>query len=694
MDNRRNFIKQVAAAGIVGSITPIVGCETSGQKPEKDIAVPPHTGHQTFKGEVSLVKGGEARSVVVIADDATKTARYASSELVRFVEKATGIRLETTPESTAPEEVHTRVYIGRTKSCANQGIDLERLPREAFIMRSVGNDLFIAGYEDGGDPLDQDNPNAGTLFGVYEFLENVLNVKWLWPGELGTYVPKTDTVEISAINKLVSPAFQYRGFYWWRTRSMLRGKKMEEEDTRFGFSQDVSINYAKELEVYLRRHRMGGQDVKPPSGHAFSGWWKRYGKEHPEWFALRRDGIRGDADPDAEHVDICVTNEELQDFIVGQWDGKSCLLLGPVDRPGRCICEKCLSWDAPQPENPPFFAKYVYGGDPRAKDVFGGVTSDRYARFWRVIQEKARKKNPDVLVSGSFIYENGFPAPVNDIKLNKNIYAEFVQWQDPYLRYFPMPDEAYDWISEQYMGWKKTGMRISYRPNYLHDGCTMPHFETKQSGEFFKFVYKNGSEGAVFDTLTGQWAVQGPRLYMHMRLFNNPELELDEIRDEYYSAFGPAANHVKQYFEYWEDYAFKNITHFVDLFEDPRRYNTYVKKVHKAFPLEVLDKASEMLKDAMREARRDPLTEFAERVGFLQTGLEHAKLVVKLAAIFDGNRDVPEDRREEGKTALNNLIRFRKKNQASYFSDLLWATSFWERSEWNLNALAKDTILK
>ena len=60
---------------------------------------------------------------------------------------------------------------------------------------------------------------------------------------------------------------------------------------------------------------------------------------------------------------------------------------------------------------------------------------------------------------------------------------------------------------------------MAYRPNYLHDGYVMPHFETKQEGEFFKFAYDHGMEGARFDSLTGQWAAQLPRLYMHLRLF-------------------------------------------------------------------------------------------------------------------------------------------------------------------------------
>lgn len=694
MENRRNFIKQMATAGIVSGFTPILGCQSSQQESNKNST---DISQQKFKGtsvaEVSLVRDGKACAVVVIADHATKTARYASSELVHYVEKATGVKLETISESATPEDMHSRVYIGKTKSCSQQGIDADRLPREAFILRSVGNDLFIVGYEDDSDPLDQSNPNIGTLFGVYEFLEKVLNVRWLWPGELGTYVPKTNTVEVSAINRLQSPALQFRGFYWGTTQGILNGGKIGEEDARLGFSQDVALNYAGALEVFLRRHRMGGMDVKPPSGHAFGGWWKRYGKEHPEWFVLRKDGIRGDPNLDAEDVDICVTNEELQDFIVEQWDGKDWLLLGPVDRPGRCNCDKCRSWDGPQPVNPPWFAKYVYGADPRAKNVFAGVTSDRYARFWKTIQQKARKRNPDVLISGSFIYENGFPAPVRGIQLNKNIYAEFVQWQDPYLRYFPMPDEAYEWISEQWMGWKKTGLRMSYRPNYLHDGYVMPHFETKQSGEFFKFVYENGMEGAIFDSLTGQWAVHGPRLYMHMRLLSNPELEIEEIRNEYFSAFGPAAESVEQYFDYWEDYAFNNILYFVDLFNNPRRYRTYPLKAHKAFPPEVFVQAAQMLDSAMQAARRDSLTEYAERVGFLMTGLDHARLTVNLTTIFNGSFEVPKDRLEEAQKALQDLIKFRKDNQDSYFSDLLWVTSYWECPELNLDALVKDNII-
>ena len=638
-------------------------------------------------GAISIVRDGKALGVVARADEPTETARYAVEELVLHVKKATGLDLEVLPESKTTEEMGTRIFVGETRAARERGIDPEGMEREAYIIRSVGSDLFILGREGDGNPLLQDNPNVGTLFGVYEFLERFLGVRWLWPGELGTYVPRTSEIEVPAIDETQKPELSFRSLAWSRIRSVLTGREIDEEDVRLGFSRDGALRYAEALEVMLRRHRMGGMDVKPPTGHAFSGWWQRYGGEHPEWFAMRRDGTRGHPDRDFLHVPMCVSNEELHDFIVDQWDGKSVLRLGPVDRPGRCNCEVCRSWDGPQPEEPPWFAMRVYRTEPRAQELFAGVTSDRYARFWKAVHRKAAMRNPKALVSGSFIYENEFPAPTREFDLD-GVYAEFVQWQDPHLRWFPMPDEAYEWIKDQWLGWRRTGIRMGYRPNYLHDGYVMPHFETRQSGGFFKFAYENGMEGARFDSLTGQWAAQGLRLYTHLRLMSKPGLELDAIRQEYLSAFGPAAKTMDHYFEYWERYAIDNMIRFIELYWDVGwRYSSYVRRAHVAFPGECFGPAEELLERALAETCDHPNPEFAERVRFIQIGLRHARLAVDLAAVFDGEEEVPVERVKEGMEALRRLVRFRKENEHTFFSDLLHTTGFWERAQYNLESL-------
>ena len=634
---------------------------------------------QPVLAQVKIVTDGKPEAIIVTAEKPTRTAVYAVEEIVKHVKQATGVTLNVVTESKTPTDVFSIIYMGETQTALRNGIDVQHLPRETFVMRSIGNDLFILGKESDADPLDKNNPDIGTLFGVYEFLEKYVGVRWLWPGELGTYVPRTNTITLAAIKQIKEPALLFRNM---RNHGHIIDK--DSKDALLGFSPDVAKDYNKALNVLYRRHRQGGLDAHPPTGHSRVDW-DLYGKEHPEWFVLTFDGKRGNSKPGQKdpQVSLCVTNEELQDFIVEQWDEKSTLVLGPEDSPGRCTCEKCRAWDRPQPEQPPWFAKLMYL-DEYNKQVYYGQTSDRYARFWKIIREKAAKRNPDVLVSVSYLYENEFTAPVTDIKLDKNFYGEFVQWRDPHLRYFPMPNAAFEWIKQQWLGWKKTGIRMGYRPNYLHDGYVMPYFDTWQSGSFFKFAWENGMEGTDFDMNTGQWAVQGLRLYMHLRLQNNPELEIQDIRKEYFSAFGPAAESIMDYCDYWESYALENVANFINNMEI-RRYALYPLEVQKAFPLAVFGPAEKILDKALQQASASPYPEFAERVKFLQVGLQHAILTVKLANIYNGNKDVPADRLDEAKEALRKLVQFRKDNEQLYFSDLYHVTNFWELRNWNMD---------
>ena len=629
--------------------------------------LPPASGAQ-----VTVVVEGEPRSVVVTAETPTRTAAYAVEELVEHVRLATGVTLDVVPESKTPTQVDTRIYVGETESALRQGIDVERLPRESFVLRSVGNDLYILGRESGADPLELDNPDVGTLFGVYEFLEEFVGVRWLWPGELGTYAPATRTIALRAVRRLEQPALRFR---YMRIPPHDIGEGSAA--ARLGFSPRVALDYDRALRVLYRRHRLGGRDAHPRGDHK-SISWNQYGDKHPEWFVLTRDGRRGNPKPGRPHpfVSLCVTNEELQDHIVEQWDGERGLVVRPVDRPGRCTCEPCRAWDGPQPERPPWFARLMYEDDHDSQ-VFYGQTSDRYVRFWQVIREKAARRNPHVRIFVMSLYENEFTAPVNDVHLGPSYYGEFVQWRDPHLRYFPMPAAAFEWMKEQWLGWKKTGMRMGYRPNYLLDGYVLPHFETRQSGAFFKFAYENGMEGTDFDMNTGQWAAQGLRLYMHLRLNSDPELEIDAIRQEYFSAFGPAAESVRRYCDYWEGYAVENTLNFIQDLE-VRRYAKYPLQAHDAFPPEVFDPAVPILEQALREAGASPRREFAERVRFLQVGLEHALRTVAFTAVHDGLAEVPEERVDEAREALRELVRFRKDHQHLYFSDLAHVTRYME----------------
>lgn len=633
------------------------------------------------RGFGPIVEQGNSQAVVVTGTDPSPVAEYAVEELVDHIEKATGNRLPIASESDIPEEYSRRLFVGDTEEARAEGITPEELPPDTFVIRSSSSDLFVLGNEDDdADPLDESHSYSGTLFGIYELLERYVGVRWLWPGELGTHVPQTATVSVDEdVDETIEPAFRFRSFRWARIQRMV--DDYDSEIKRLAFSEEGLRDYREDLNVFVRRHRMGNQDSKPEVGHYFSGWWERHGEENPEWFRRREDGERG-PEPSASartnhHFPMCVSNPDLHTHIVEEdWDGGDELRLGEVDTQIFCYCEDCLAWDEPVPDDPPEFARDIY--DP--------MTSNRYARFWQTIHDMAAEQNPDVQIT-TFLYWNYLPAPTIDIDLDENVYGEFVPWGQEEITYFPLEETPYEWLKEQWLGWKETGMTMAYRPNYFYGGYVMPHISTHQAGDFFQFATENGMVGYDFDSLLGHWAAKGPMFYVHMRLFADPEQEIEQIREEYFAAFGPAADHVERYFDYWEEYS------------QSRPGNSLRKliQVDEAYPPDVFHEAEELLESALEAARRDGDSIYVDRVEFLQAGLEHARLASQFMGTLDdrSNPDLhthtaPVDDPEQfsaAKEALQELVQFRRDHEDLYIADYIEAARKENRRIDNLDEL-------
>lgn len=639
---------------------------------------------------LGLVRNGRGVAQVVLAEQPSAVALYAAEELISHVHQASGVKLELLKETALPTPEGHYIFIGETLAARKAGIDSATLLPDGYILRVKDDNLYICGREDAeSSPRDEHNNSRGTLFGVYDLLSHHLGVRWCWPGELGTYVPRTQDITIpSDLNEQRKPRLAFRT-YGWRHVQQAASSKYNPKIERLAFSRTGAKRYHQSLSTYLARHGIGFSERKPDTHHRFAGWWLKYGKEHPEWFAMDKNGRRGPKEDanitELRQTSICVSNPELHKFIIEQdWNGGDFLLLGEVDRRVFCQCEKCRSWDGPQPATPPDFAKQDY--EPQ-------MVSDRYARFWQTIYEMAVKRNPNVKVT-TYLYWNYLPAPLGDIKLHPGIYGEFVPWTGK-TAYFPMPAECEQWLREQWMGWKRRNITIAYRPNYFHGGYVMPHISTWQSGEFFKFAYRNGMLGTRFDSLYGHWAAKGPMLYMHMRLFWNPELEIRDIRQEYFSAFGPAAGDVEHYFDYWEEYAGK------------RSRDTLFNPIncHRSYPEKVFAPAQQMLSEAFTIAQANALPEYAERVRFLQAGLEHARLASRFTSFlnygdmkgygrvlnmkYESVPIIDQQRFEECAQVLRELITFRRAHEHLFIADYLDASRR-ENRYFDIDTLLKE----
>ncbi len=597
-------------------------------------------------GSILLVKAGQARAVVVTADKPSPVAAYAAQELVAHVEKATGVQLKTVRESDV-SATGARVYVGATAAARRAGLEPDKLSGETFRLKVAGGCLYIVGREDDGELINWEagrvvrGTRRGTLYGVAEFLERALGIRWLWPGELGTYIPRRASLAVAPeLDVTGGPAFRFREYRIWSVERAATGGYKSEIEGRLSFSPEGVRAYHKALCRFLLIHQEGETEPKPHVGHHFEWWWGRYGKKHPDWFAMRDDGVRGPKPDGKKHgICMCVSNPDLHRFIVEKdWDGGHILSLGESDAHGDCLCPECKAWDEPQPEG---FSQYS--------------TSNRYARFWKAVRDLAVKRNPDVQVA-TFLYMNYLWTPTIDIDLT-GVYGEFVPWSTGrYNVYYPMAEADHELNKKTWLGWNRKGVTMAYRPNYLLGGYTMPHLSTWQAGEMYRFAAQHGMIGFDFDSLFGHWATKGPMLYMHMRLGTDPTRTVKDIRAEYFSAFGPAASKVEAYFDYWEEYSATKALRGGVSWSD-------ASIAYKLYPAEAFTPAEDMLREALAQAKTSDLAEFAQRVEFLQTGLEHAKRAAEFTRLY-AERDFPAARQ-----ALLDLIAFRRAHEHEFIDD-------------------------
>ena len=601
-----------------------------------------------------LVKDGRGQAVVVTPERSNAVVAYAAQELAYHVEKASGAKLPIVTENAIPANAGARVYLGDTQAARAAGIDAAKLARETFALRSTPDALIIAGNDATGDPLDRDT-SAGTLFGVYEWLERDLGARWLWPGELGTFVPKTPGIVVHTTDATVTPRlFQ---------RHVRPGLGWTSGNPALGFTTKAAEDYAKAQTVFLRRQRMGRSD-RMTYGHAYTDWWEKYGNDHPEWFQVV-NGKRGPEKPGARYS-MCVSNPEFQKKIVELWRekggvartaGPSFINVVENDILGQCECENCRAWDGPTPAD----VNQFYA--PNFKVYGARFVSDRYARFALAVQQLATKENPNAVVV-SYVYFNYFEAPTTGVKLNDHILLGLC----PSADWYPRTDEEHAWYKKQWTDWHATGARLFFRPNYFLDGYSMPFIFAHQFADDFQSIVKNGMVATDFDALTGQWSTQGPNLYLLMRLHVTPEANPDVILADYYSGFGPAAKQVKAYFDYWEDYTMKHRQMITDVFYDrvAIRWRTWAKAAHRVYPPESIAAGETLLAKAAQVASRD--REAAARVAFLQTGLAHAKLCAETAALL--TLADPASTAVRGAAKLKELLAFRRAHEREWFANL------------------------
>lgn len=619
-----------------------------------------------------IVADHKPRTAIVIPDKPLQIVSYAAEELQYHVEKATGARLDIFRESKRPQQYKGLIFLGTCSQTKQENIDSEQLPGNGFIIKLTNGNLFLAGKDSQGYYLLK-TTWAGTLFAVYEFLEKEMGVLWLWPGELGEVIPRRADIRIGDWDQLTRPRFISADL---NVGSFIRKQKT-------GWSSDENRNrFFKDQRVWLRRHR-GRKSRTLRTGHAFRRYWKRFGKSHPEFFNLLPNGKREPPPnrPEAA-ITMCVSEPGLWQQIIDDW--KEARKKHPGinvnacenDNPGVCTCPRCRAWDGPDP-------RFKTAGD--ILPTFGNIhtgrmpsLSDRYARFYLAVQREAQKVEPDAVVF-AYAYAN-YREPPRQTKLNENIIIGFVP-----RYYFPWTAEKLAQARQDWSGWRKTGARLFYRPNYMLIGHNMPIFVARKLGGEFSFVAKNGLIGTHFDSLTGQYATQGPNLYVLARVHVRPEWPVEKILDEYYCAFGKAEDAVREYFGHWEKVSDAVTDDLMDRYknEEDAGWNRWYLVALHIFTPPVMAKGRALLEKAKAASGGDTIAE--SRVAFLEKGFRNAELTLVTQRAYKkylaSTRDIHTQRKYHA--SIRDLYNYRKSIEAEGVCNMGFL-AFCEARRWDI----------
>ncbi len=150
--------------------------------------------------KIAFVINGKSEFNIVIPTSYTPAEEYAAKELQHFVKECTGAKLIIKDEQQTNSENTPYFSVGRTCHRDKYFSDAERgALGDGFILKNIDGNIFVDAVTD-----------RGFIYGVYEFIERYLGVRFLTAD--CTVTPKKKNVIVKNLNIKSVPSFKLRTF--------------------------------------------------------------------------------------------------------------------------------------------------------------------------------------------------------------------------------------------------------------------------------------------------------------------------------------------------------------------------------------------------------------------------------------------------------------------------------------------------
>ncbi|MBX7209535.1 MAG: DUF4838 domain-containing protein [Verrucomicrobiaceae bacterium] len=435
--------------------------------------------------------------------DASESTKWATAELHRLVFAATGEDLPVVSEATSKPTFRL--------------VSDDSLPHDGFVIRGEKGDIIIAGNEStpqGTWAL----PSHGTLWGVCEFAERFLGVRWLFPGPLGEDVPKQKALSF----ELKEPIRGQPGF---AVRSVAY---LGESD------REIASRYVPVLD-WMKHQRLTNSLHPFVTGYGHS--WDDYIKPadmeaHPEWNSNNGEAVRN-----GRVKFFCTTAPGLVELfakrVIETMDRnpkREMSSISPTDGGGFCTCERC---------------KPLLDTDPHGKPSHARAMLTFYQRVGEII---ARERPGRRL--GGFVYYNYQYPPSNAPKLPDNLslcWAPLNYYGYGLLK--PLYRAEFESVMKR---WSEITPHLFYH-NYStwmrsFHGAPLP-----VSLDILKRELPAAAQNKAWGARmvgTSAWGINAPINYLLAKQMWNPQLDVSAALNEWLErAYGPGWRNMRALYD-------------------------------------------------------------------------------------------------------------------------------------------------
>lgn len=565
----------------------------------------------------SAIKLGRGNIIGIIVPKESYPAETRAAELLKnYLEKSLDAQVVVAIEGTQMGDWDQTVYLGHTDFARRVGLGDDQLHDEEYGIIAVEGKIVINGKKElnGGFNRSRDRYQGHpVVWAVNAFADRVIGVRWIWPGELGTYIPRHEVLQMPEGHWRYQPSLLVR-----RLRVHPRITSQGESGERF---QDV-VNWLEAFEV--------GQRETIPFHHAFIHWWKRFGETRPELFAIPPEGYKQPW-PNAETVKLRLGNPAVIEQIKQEYIKAGAPMywnVAPNDSIGFDTSEETKAWDDPKIDDD---AVIWYG----EKDGVQVNLTARYVRFWNALHAELAKVNPEVRLC-AILYSRYRNPPPPQVKLTAKMVLATVD-----------TPVAYD----KWKAWTRFDVKMVLRHNWWHSGANAPELPLMMEGKFLEFALKDGLLAYDFDSLIGYWGTQAVRYYVSARLLVRPDYTTEQAIGDFLSAFGEAGELIWQYIQLWEEksdrLAIPSDVGGPGSINRDGEFEVAARHVgHSGHPIsgsyrlmgivyddEIIERGEHLLEEAKKVAEEAKQPDVVKRVEFMQLGLEEFKRTREVVAM-------------------------------------------------------------